>query len=97
MVSNNNLLLTLGFGCGYSEETIDLPFVYWPRPDGYYNTAVCTSRCPDNSTDAISCRTISKFDGDSNWNAETCRYSSSVEYGTDFDTVPCKKKYLNLK
>jgi hypothetical protein len=54
------LNLFIGNGCGYSNETIDYPYIYWPAPDvtaltsqptEAFKYAVCVKSCPN--ADAI--------------------------------------------
>ncbi len=56
--------LNLGNGCGYSNKTLDYPYLYWPAPNYNINTSstnvadylavfkysTCVKECPKNDT-----------------------------------------------
>lgn len=72
MVSSSNLFnigilinLFIANGCGYSNKTLDYPYLYFPAPDvtnissdplTAFKYAICVKECPTaNASEPISC------------------------------------------
>lgn len=107
MVSfSNGLNFRLENGCGYSEKTIDLPYLYWPLtykmldtadPTELIGRAMCVSECPTSSTMG-NCRIIDYYNplipggSSSKMSQLTCRFEGTfAEYDEIYyDTKTCK-------